>query len=66
LFPKGDLAEFAKYNIGLEKARIDAAGWMKAGPCRPPYQLVPEEYVAGARRSGQLWAELDRRYGAAA
>ena len=66
LFPKGDVAEFAKYNIGLEKARIDAAGWMKAGPCRPPYHLVPEEYAAGARRSGQLWAELDRRYRAAA
>ncbi|WP_338617405.1 dihydrodipicolinate synthase family protein [Pigmentiphaga sp. CHJ604] len=62
LFPKGDVAEFAKYNIGLEKARIDAAGWMKAGPCRPPYMLVPEDYLAGARRSGEAWAALDRRY----
>ncbi len=62
LFPRGDVAEFAKYNIGLEKARIDAAGWMKAGPPRPPYHLVPEDHAAGARRSGELWAELDRRY----
>jgi trans-o-hydroxybenzylidenepyruvate hydratase-aldolase len=62
LFPRGDIAEFAKYNIGLEKARIDAAGWMKAGPCRPPYHLVPEDYLVGARKSGQAWAELARKY----
>jgi trans-o-hydroxybenzylidenepyruvate hydratase-aldolase len=62
LIPKGDYSEFAKYNIGLEKARIDAAGWMKAGPCRPPYHLVPDEYLAAARKSGQAWAELDRKY----
>lgn len=62
LFPRGEVAEFAKYNIGLEKARIDAAGWMRAGPCRPPYTTVPAEYLAGARRSGEAWAELDRRY----
>lgn len=61
LFPRGDIAEFAKYNIGLEKARIDAAGWMKAGPCRPPYHLVPEEYLAGARKAGTAWAELAAR-----
>lgn len=58
LFPRGDMAEFAKYNIGLEKARIDAAGWMKAGPCRPPYHVVPDEYLAGARRAGVAWAQL--------
>lgn len=62
LFPNGDVSEFAKYNIGLEKARIDAAGWMAAGPCRPPYHLVPEAYLDGARKSGQAWAELDRKY----
>lgn len=58
LFPKGDMAEFAKYNIGLEKARIDAAGWMRAGPCRPPYHVVPEDYLAGARKAGAAWAQL--------
>jgi trans-o-hydroxybenzylidenepyruvate hydratase-aldolase len=62
MFPKGDVAEFMKYNIGLEKARIDAAGWMKAGPCRPPYHLVPEDYLAGARKSGEALAELHRKY----
>ncbi len=62
LFPRGDFAEFSKYNIGLEKARMDAAGWLKAGPCRPPYHIVPEEYLAGARKSGEAWAALDARY----
>lgn len=65
LFPKGEVTEFAKYNIGLEKARIDAAGWMKAGPCRPPYHLVPDEYLAGARKSGEAWAALQRKYASA-
>jgi trans-o-hydroxybenzylidenepyruvate hydratase-aldolase len=58
LIPNGSFAEFSKYNIGLEKARINAAGWMKAGPCRPPYHLVPESYLAGAQESGKMLAEL--------
>jgi trans-o-hydroxybenzylidenepyruvate hydratase-aldolase len=62
LFPRGDFAEFSKYNIGLEKARIDAAGWMKAGPCRPPYHVIPENYLAGARQAGQAWAKANEAY----
>jgi trans-o-hydroxybenzylidenepyruvate hydratase-aldolase len=62
LFPHGDFAEFSKYNIGLEKARVDAGGWMKAGPCRAPYHVVPEEFLAGARTAGKLWAELHASY----
>lgn len=61
-FPNGDFNEFSKYNIGLEKARMNAAGWMNAGPCRPPYHLVPEAYLEGARRSGRAWAALHERY----
>lgn len=62
LFPKGSFAEFSKYNIGLEKARMDAAGWMKAGPCRPPYHIVPEPYLEGARKAGIAWAKLHAEY----
>jgi trans-o-hydroxybenzylidenepyruvate hydratase-aldolase len=62
LFPRSDFAEFSKYNIGLEKARMDEAGWLKAGPCRPPYTLVPDEYLAGARKSGKAWAALHTKY----
>jgi trans-o-hydroxybenzylidenepyruvate hydratase-aldolase len=62
LFPKGSFAEFSKYNIGLEKVRMTAAGWVKPGPCRPPYHVLPPEYVAGAEQSGRLWADLAARY----
>jgi dihydrodipicolinate synthase/N-acetylneuraminate lyase len=60
LFPNGSFKEFSIYNIGLEKARMDAAGWMKAGPIRPPYHIVPEAYLKGARQSGEMWAALGR------
>jgi trans-o-hydroxybenzylidenepyruvate hydratase-aldolase len=58
LIPNGNFAEFSKYNIGLEKARMNAAGWLKAGPCRPPYHIVPENYLEGARESGKMLAKL--------
>lgn len=62
LIPNGNFAEFSKYNIGLEKARMNAAGWMKAGPCRPPYHLVPENYLEGARESGKMLAQLHAKF----
>jgi trans-o-hydroxybenzylidenepyruvate hydratase-aldolase len=62
LFPNGSFKDFSTYNIGLEKARMNAAGWMCAGPCRPPYHLVPEAYLEGARLSGTRWAELHQQY----
>lgn len=62
LVAKGDMVEFGRYNIGLEKERINTAGWMKAGPCRPPYTHVPEEYLKLARLSGEAWVALDRKY----
>lgn len=62
LFPQGSFAEFSKFNIGLEKARMDAGGWMKAGAIRPPYHLVPEPYLEGARKSGRMWAELAAKF----
>lgn len=62
LFPKGEFAEFSKYNIGLEKARMNAAGWLKAGPVRPPYHIVPQDYLDGAVRSGMAWARLHAEY----
>lgn len=58
LFPNGSFKDFSAYNIGLEKARMNAAGWMNAGPCRAPYHLVPQAYLDGAVTSGKKWAEL--------
>lgn len=60
LFPQGSFKVFSSYNIPLEKARMDAAGWMKAGPCRPPYNIVPEDYLEGGRESGRRWAKLHK------
>jgi trans-o-hydroxybenzylidenepyruvate hydratase-aldolase len=36
---------------------------MNAGPARPPYRFdtVPEAYLAGARLSGERWAELHKK-----
>ncbi|HIF51362.1 MAG TPA: aldolase [Thiotrichaceae bacterium] len=61
LFPPGGFPEFSRYNIQLEKERINAAGWMKAGPCRPPYMTAPEDYLEGARKAGVGWAELNQK-----
>ncbi|WP_205912162.1 dihydrodipicolinate synthase family protein [Salipiger aestuarii] len=58
LFPNGSFKEFSRYNISIEKIRMDAAGWMKAGPCRPPYHVTPEPILEGGRIAGQKWAEL--------
>lgn len=49
---------FSKYNIPLEKIRMNAAGYMDAGPCRPPYNSIPQEYENGAIESGRRWKEL--------
>lgn len=62
LIPRGDFNEFSLYNIQLEKARMDAAGWMRAGPNRPPYTFTPPAYLDGARKAGEMWAELQKRY----
>jgi dihydrodipicolinate synthase/N-acetylneuraminate lyase len=58
LFPNGSFQTFSIYNIGLEKARMEAGGWMKPGPVRPPYHIVPEPFLEGARKSGQMWSAL--------
>jgi trans-o-hydroxybenzylidenepyruvate hydratase-aldolase len=61
-FPNGSFADFSKYNVVLEKERMNAGGWMTAGPTRPPYTLAPEEYVEAARVSGRAWAALHKQY----
>ena len=50
------------FGVTGDLARMDAAGWMRAGPARPPYTLVPEAYLEGARESGRRWAQLHREY----
>lgn len=53
---------FAQYNIPLEKIRMDAGGYMRAGPSRPPYHVIPDELEQGARESGARWQEIVEEY----
>lgn len=63
-FPQGGLEEFGMLNIGLEKERMNAAGWMKAGPMRPPYHALDDAKLEGGRIAGRKWAELHQKYSA--
>ena len=46
---------FAAYNIQMEKIRIEAAGYCKAGPIRPPYNHMPEVHAESARENARRW-----------
>lgn len=65
-----DFMEFAKYNIPLEKIRVNGAGYINVGKCRPPYteDLVPEQHVATTdehvQRYAQIKREVEARFGA--
>jgi 4-(2-carboxyphenyl)-2-oxobut-3-enoate aldolase len=60
--PEGKFELFARYNVQLEKIRINEAGYMRAGPCRPPYVHCPEDYAEGARASGRRFRALNAKY----
>ena len=53
---------FAQYNIQLEKVRINAAGYCKAGPTRPPYDSFPQDYTDAANESARRWTQLRTKY----
>lgn len=53
-----NFSEFSKYNIPLEKLRFDEAGYIKAGPSRPPFSIVPQSYAEGARENGRRWRQI--------
>jgi trans-o-hydroxybenzylidenepyruvate hydratase-aldolase len=63
-FRPPDPAEFAFYNIQLEKLRMASAGYCNPGPLRPPYDVVPAEYEERAYECGRRWAELVQKYAA--
>ncbi len=56
----GDFNEFQMHNIALEKLRMDAAGWLRAGPNRPPHHVVPDRIRELGRIGGEAWAALQR------
>jgi len=53
---------FASYNIQIEKMFMNATGYCKAGPIRPPYQVVPKEIVNAAQESGSRYLQLAQKY----
>jgi hypothetical protein len=65
LLPGGNFTVFSMYNISIEKIRMNEAGYVKAGPSRPPYFLIPEAFAEGAREAGRRWAKLNQQYAAA-
>lgn len=64
-----DFNEFSKYNVPLEKIRVNEAGYLRVGPCRPPYteDLVPTKHVEDTKqhiaRYKQVIAEVKERFG---
>jgi hypothetical protein len=60
--PIPDFADFDKYNIQLEKARINAAGYTHCGPPRAPYRDLPPAWSEVALNNGKAWAEMRAKY----
>ncbi len=53
-----DFKDLAKYNVQVEKLRCNAAGYIKAGPCRAPYQDIPDDWRAATEANGKAWAQM--------
>jgi dihydrodipicolinate synthase/N-acetylneuraminate lyase len=55
---------FAQFNIQIEKVRMNAAGYIKAGPMRPPYNYMPKDMEEAAIENGRRFAQLEKKYAA--
>lgn len=60
--PIVDISQFASYNVQIEKARCNAAGYVNAGPTRAPYQDLPETWRQTAEANGRAWREFRRQF----
>jgi dihydrodipicolinate synthase/N-acetylneuraminate lyase len=60
--PNMDFASFAHYNLQAEKIRFNESGYCNAGPIRPPYDFIPDDWAEGARECGRRWAQLAEKY----
>ncbi|WP_298323281.1 dihydrodipicolinate synthase family protein [Haloactinopolyspora sp.] len=64
-----DFMEFAKYNVPLEKIRVNEAGYIHVGKSRPPYtdEFVPDRHVQDTKdhigRYKQVVKEVAERLG---
>lgn len=62
----GDGSIFASFNIQFEKTRMNAAGYVKAGPMRPPYDYMPKDMEEACTENGKRFAQLEKKYAAMA
>lgn len=58
----GNITMFQENNVTLEKGRMNAAGWMNPGPNRAPYHVAAPQAVEFAKRGGEAWAAMHKRY----
>ena len=56
-----DADAMASYNIQLEKIRINAAGYCRSGPMRPPYNFMPDDFRAAV--AGDLGGPVNLGHG---
>jgi hypothetical protein len=54
--------DFARYNTQVAKWRLDASGLIKAGPMRPPYTDLPQEWKTQVEREVTAFAALRDKY----
>jgi trans-o-hydroxybenzylidenepyruvate hydratase-aldolase len=54
--------DFARYNTQLAKYRLNVSGVIKAGPMRPPYTDLPEQWKRQAEREVEGFAALRAKY----
>jgi hypothetical protein len=52
----------ASSHFGIQKARFDAAGYIKAGPALPPYHVTPPRILKSARECGLRRKKLREKY----
>lgn len=54
--------DFARYNTQVAKWRLNVSGVIKAGPMRPPYTDLPEEWKAQVEKEVKGFAALRAKY----
>ena len=56
------LGDRGQFTLQSEKMTMDAAGYAKAGPIRPPYNAIPQAIIDAAKVRGEKWRQMAERY----
>ncbi|HZP25860.1 MAG TPA: hypothetical protein VFB90_02315, partial [Dehalococcoidia bacterium] len=62
--PPGEWFMFPRYNAQSNRWSANAAGYLKAGPTRPPYYLedLPDSWKKASEAHAAAWKELRKKY----